>query len=155
VPTLVVANERAKEVDVHPDPRVQRVIEQIREAEVLQAVDRVRPVFDHRQVVVMNQLVLDLTYDRVVPHRELVAGGDKIEQAWALKCVLPETPEDLHEAFPGLFGSPDTAKRALRANRKKGGQGPNIYSIWQMPLFFYRRPGQRGQWRRSGSGGGC
>ena len=36
----------------HPDPRMQAVLEQIREAEVVQAVDRLRAVWKHRQIVV-------------------------------------------------------------------------------------------------------
>jgi hypothetical protein len=142
------------EVDVHPDPRVQRVIEQIREAEVLQTVDRVRPVFEHRVVVVMNHLVLDLTYDRVVSHRDLVAGGDKIDQAWALKHVLPESPADLHEAFPGLFGSVDTAKRALQASRQKGGKNQIYILFGKCPSFSTGDRDSADEWRRHGSHGG-
>ena len=41
-------------IDVHPDPRVQRVIEQIREAGSLQNLDRVRPIYNHRTLVPMR-----------------------------------------------------------------------------------------------------
>ena len=47
------------EVPVHPDPRCQRVLEQVREAEVVQAGDRVRPVFNQRDMTFLNSLALD------------------------------------------------------------------------------------------------
>jgi hypothetical protein len=132
------------EVDVHPDPRVQRVVEQIREAEVIQCLDRVRPIFNRRTLVPMNNLVLDLTYDRVLRHRELVDGGDRIERAWERAEVLPGTPEDLVWAFPDLFRSVSTARRALRRMRENRGQIANRESIWGVTPVFYRRHGQRG-----------
>jgi hypothetical protein len=140
---------RPVEVEVHPDRRVQRVLEQLREAEILQSIDRVRPVFNRRDVIVMNELVLDLSYDRVLSHQDLVAGGDRVDRAWSLTGVLPETPADLVRAFPHLFGSVDTAARALRESREKGGQTLKGYSIWDLPVFFYRRYGQRGRMARA------
>jgi hypothetical protein len=133
------------EVDVHPDLRVQRVLEQIREAEVIQGIDRVRPVFNRRNIIAMNQLVLDLTYDRIAPHRDLIRGGDRIECALARAGVLPGTPADLLRAFPDLFCSEITARRELRVWQEKWGQNPNRESIWNLTPFIFRRPGQRGK----------
>jgi phage/plasmid primase-like uncharacterized protein len=139
---------QAVEVDVHPDPRVQRVLEQVREAEVLQAVDRVRPVFNHRTLVLANELVLDLTYDRVLRHSQLVAGGSRIERAFLRTGVLPLTPEDVVRCYPDLWRSEATARADLRAFGEKGGTTPKGDSIWDCTPFSYRRPGQRGRLAR-------
>ena len=136
---------QAVEVDVHPDPRVQRILEQVREAEVIQGIDRVRPVFNRRDIVALNNLVLDLTYDEICPHRELVQGGDRIALALERAGVLPETASELARAFPDLFGSEGTAARDLRAWRQKRSQIPNRESICDLTPFLYRRPGQRGR----------
>jgi hypothetical protein len=133
------------EVDVHPDPRVQRFIEQLREAEIIHAVDRVRPVLNRRRIIVLNQLVLDLTYDRVMTHAELIQGGDRIDQAWATAGVLPETPGDLMKAFPKLFGSEDTAKRAMKKSRWLNAGGTSGDSPWNARTALYRRENQRGK----------
>ena len=130
--------------DVHPDERVQRVIEQIREAGVIQDLDRVRPIYNHRTLVVMNELVLDLTYDRVLRHRELVEGGTRIDRVLKrTDGILPMTPEILSMLFPEEMGSVSTARRAIRA-WIKWGHGSNRTPIWGLTPFNFRLPYQRG-----------
>ena len=102
------------EVAVHPDPRVQAMLEQIREAEVIQAIDRTRAVWHRREVVALDSLVLDLTYDRCPSHRDLVAGGSRVERAWAAEGVIPLGSADLHKAHPDLFCSPSAARESLK-----------------------------------------
>ena len=62
------------EVDVHPDPRVQRVLELHRERESEQAADRLRLIHnaDRKVLYVACNLPLNLTVDRVVTRRALV-----------------------------------------------------------------------------------
>ena len=50
-------SKEVETVDVHPDPRCQAVLEQIREAEIVQAVDRVRPIFNRRTVYLLTDIV--------------------------------------------------------------------------------------------------
>jgi hypothetical protein len=127
-------------VDVHPDPRAQRVIEQIREAGGIQNLDRVRPIYNRRTLVPMNELVLDLTYDRVLRHRELVEGGTRIERILKrTDGVLPLTPAALSALFPDLAGSEATARLALRAWRREWGKNANRSPIWEFTPFAYRR----------------
>ena len=101
------------EVEIHPDPRIQRVLEQIREAEIVQAVDRLRPIWNRREFALLNQLALDLTYDAVRSHAELVAGGNPLERAYLATGILPFGPRDLHHAHPGLFATERAAAHAL------------------------------------------
>ena len=72
---------------VHFDPRCQAVLEQIREAEMVQAIDRVRPIFNHRKVFILNSLPLDLTVDRILTWSELRPGS--FAKAYARFGVLP------------------------------------------------------------------
>ena len=70
------------EVLVHPDPRCEAMHEQIREAELLQALDRVRAIYNHRTVYLLNNLVLDVTYDANLSWAELKAGGNSLDASF-------------------------------------------------------------------------
>ena len=54
------------EVQVHSDPRCRALLEQVREAEIAQAIDRVRPVFNRRRIIVLTNVPLDLTVDHAL-----------------------------------------------------------------------------------------
>jgi hypothetical protein len=100
------------EVQVHFDARCQTVLEQIREAEMVQAIDRVRPVFNRRKIFVLNNLPLDLTVDRALTWSELRPG--KFVLAFAREGVLPLSARDLGHCFPDLWRSEKAAADALR-----------------------------------------
>ena len=109
------------EVEVHPDPRVQMVFEQMRESELIEGIDRVQPIFNRRWIALLNNLCLDVTYDRVLTHREMVAGGSRMEIAYQATGILPMGARDLHALSAkfglGLFQTEDAAKRALKVGR--------------------------------------
>ena len=86
------------EVQVHPDPRCQAMLEQVREAEIAQAIDRVRPVFNRRRIIVLTNVALDLTVDHALTWPELRPG--KFAYAFARHGVLPLSAGDLCRAFP-------------------------------------------------------
>ena len=132
------------EVAIHPDPRVQAVYEQVREAECLQAADRVRPVFNRRKLVLLNSLVLDVTYDRIMPHRELAAGGTRWEQAMAATGIVPLGPADLHRMHPAIFKTESIARAWLDDPRLRGGRTQIGYHLGNPPPYRYRRKGQPG-----------
>ena len=123
------------EVEVHPDPRVQMVFEQMRESELIEGIDRVRPIFNRRGIALLNNLCLDVTYDRVLTHREMVAGGSRMEIAYQATGILPMGARDLHALSAkfglGLFQTEDAAKRALKVVdlQIRG------LSIWNPTLF--------------------
>lgn len=143
-------------VQVHPDPRCQELLEQIREAEIVQALDRVRPVFNRRRLYILTNVVADVTVDRIVPWRELAAGGNIWSRAWAA-CggVLPLSPAWLCEHLPEIFSSERTAKRQVsdliskfRGNEDfNKGANPQIdIIIWDLaPLHEYRVTGVAGR----------
>ena len=137
------------EVQVHPDPRCQAMLEQVREAEIVQAVDRVRPVFNRRRIFVLTNLALDLTIDRALPWPELRPG--KFAHAFARHRVLPLSAGDLTKAFPDLWASENTAKSDLTRGGEIGcvsqiriylGIAPNYVAA--VLTATYRRKNQRG-----------
>jgi hypothetical protein len=138
------------EVQVHPDPRCQAVLEQVREAEIVQAIDRVRPVFNRRRIIVLTSLALDITVDRALPWTELRPG--KFGHAFARHGVLPLSAGDLARSFPDLWPNRKSAEEALRwAARKLPGE-PQIDILFGITRVVfpnllkatYRRKNQRG-----------
>src|SRR5215470_12050502 len=105
-------SRREVRVKVHPDRRVQAVIEQIREAEMLQAIDRLRLIHSPRKktVVILCNIPLDIPVDALVTWRELVGDG-RLAQA------LEACEENGWEALPLA------AKELTRLSRSYGGQG--------------------------------
>src|SRR3954451_23465221 len=128
---------QAVEVDVHPHPVCQAVLEQIREAECIQSGDRCRPIFNERQIVFANNLVLDVTYDEVLAHRELVQGGGRIERILAQTGVVPESRDELVRMFPDIFKATTTAQRDVQAWLEKRDHFPNSTLLWKMVPFSY------------------
>jgi hypothetical protein len=78
-------SRRQGRVRVHPDRRVQAVVEQVREAEMVQAIDRLRLIHSPREkmVFILCNIPLDLPVDELMTWREL-AGDDRLEQTLAL-----------------------------------------------------------------------
>jgi hypothetical protein len=128
------------EVPVHPDPRAQEVLELVREDELLQAFDRLRAVWHRRQVTLLNDLCLDVTYDVIYPHKHLVAGGNPIERAFLATGIASQSPWDLHRGHPAIFRTPKAAEHALQNYPMTAHSNP----IWDCGVVFYRRVGQRG-----------
>jgi hypothetical protein len=135
------------QVDVHPDPRCQAILEQIRERETEQAIDRLRLI--HREeparVILLSNLVVDVTVDRLVTWRELMP--DRLTVAAArLGGVLPLAPAWLAERFPDLWGSGEAVRWNLKQAELMGGFPNRILYLGNHPLTpaIYRLKGQRG-----------
>src|SRR5919106_473789 len=136
------------EVQVHPDTRCQAMLGQVREAEIAQAVDRVRPVFNRRRIIVLTNIALDLTVDHALTWPELRPG--KFAYAFARHGVLPLSAGDLCRGFPDHWPTMKDADNAL-ASLRNYLKTPNNISIWGFQVVFrdcrlatYRRGGQRG-----------
>ena len=63
-----------EEVTAHPDPMAQAFLEQVREAGIVQMVDRVRAVWHERLIIVATSIPVDLDVDQLLTERELLAG---------------------------------------------------------------------------------
>jgi hypothetical protein len=150
--TMRDGTRRQVRVRVHPDRRVQAVVEQVREAEMVQAIDRLRLIHSEREktVVILCNIPLAIPVDELVTWRELV-GDDRLAEALAL-CeekgwdALPLAPEKLSELFPELWGTEKAAERWL-------GNNPlnpfiSIIRLWGV-IHFYRPRGRRGKWSKA------
>lgn len=95
-------NERTIDVSYHPDDRCNRVLKQIREAEVMQAIARIRPI--HRdttcEVIILTKIPLPIQPARfwgvesIVPDRFTMVRMN----GW-----IPENAQDMADAYPSLF----------------------------------------------------
>jgi hypothetical protein len=120
--TMRDGSRREASVRVHPDRRVQAVVDQTREAEMLQAIDRLRLIHSAREktVFILCNIPLDLPVDELVTWREL-AGDGRLpkaleiceEQGWD---ALPLAAKQLHRLFPELWGTKKAAEDWARKN---------------------------------------
>ncbi len=145
---------------IHPDPRAQRVLQLIREKEILQAVDRLRLIFapSPKRVIILCSIPLDITVDELRTLDELaetpgrLGWRARLERAHERGGILPLGARDLHRAYPDLFPSEARAKDALRNAKKAAGENGGTNEIRDLFRFYphlrdakYRRHGQRGR----------
>jgi len=146
---MIGGQELGVTAHVHPDARVQDLLELIRERQSGQALARLRMVHsvEKKRVVLMCNLPLDIEVDELVTTKELFAGGSPLTQAWEqLPGVLPLSPAWLVEEFPHLFGSTSRVRRLL-ANDEV--MSHFAYSInTESNLFVFRLKGNRGKLMR-------
>jgi hypothetical protein len=139
-------------VSVHPDRRVQAVVEQAREAEMLQAIDRLRLIHNRRRknVYILCNIPLGLPVDELLTWDQLqarVMGDPRLRQALA-KCdakgwdALPLTSRELYRLFPDVWSSDKAAGRWLDKNPPEA----HIYSIRVWGVFRQYRPTKQKTW---------
>jgi hypothetical protein len=143
--TMHDRSQRPVRVRVHPDRRVQSVVEQIREAEMAQAIDRLRLIHSPRKktVYILCNIPLDLPVDELVTWRELV-GDNRLAEALE-KCeengweALPLAAKELTRLFPELWRT----RKAAEDWARKNPLNPfiSIIRLWGV-LNTYRPPGQ-------------
>lgn len=113
-------------IQVHPDSRANRILWQMREAEVIQAIDRVRAARFVRRILILNALDLHRPDDDLgradlgVPANlhlswpELRNGGNRAGSVIATsKGFLPVAPKALARIAPEIFPSAEAAKKWL------------------------------------------
>jgi putative DNA primase/helicase len=143
-------------VAIHPDPDVQRLLEQVRECESAQALDRLRLVHAEtpKNVFILSNLVLDVTVDRITTWSDLVA--DPIRRM-VVAGAVPLSPRDMATAYPQVFPSRYAAEKAVQRRSERVMQTSKtsdisikIISIRECPRFrrsAYRIAGRRGPWQ--------
>lgn len=112
---------------VHLDPRINRILWQMREAEVIQALDRVRAVRFPRRVLLLNALDLrrldddpateglGVPADRCMSWPEIRNGGNRSEAVLeASGGFLPVAPRALARIAPEIFSGLEAAKKWLQ-----------------------------------------
>ena len=123
---------RVDEVRVHPDPRVQRVLEQVREREIEQAIDRIRLVHNTeiKHVYILCSIPVNITVDRLMTWREMQAGGSRLERMGIEDGIVPLNGPMLHRMRPDLWISDEAARHEI-----KKGESANRYLLAIMPFL--------------------
>ena len=135
---------RSTKVQVHPDYRVQLVLEQIRESESTQALDRLRLLRDkggdRRQVFILSSVPLDITVDHLWGWKRLQALLALVEEAGG---VLPLNATHMTRKCPANANSIRSAER-LAAEFKTASFLVSIY-IRDVAVYkvLYRTPQQK------------
>ena len=137
-------------VEYHPDPRCNRLLYQIRESEIVQAIDRARLI--HRdadkpcRVTVLTNVVLPITVDALTTWREAVP--DKFQLATLRGPAVPASYRELSRVFPDLWPSAEAARK-YAGRTKTPDVSLLIFFIGKCPGFRgceYRLAGKRGPW---------
>jgi hypothetical protein len=145
---------RGRGVSYHPDSRVQLCMEQIREAESLQAIDRLRLVHNEKTKavhVLCNIPLRGLVVDRLVRWQEDQKGGTKLERAldWCddeqLDALL-FTPAWLSEKLPDLWPKGKSAENWL--SKQNPTNSNKNYRDWGV-FVSYRLKGKSGKSRKA------
>jgi hypothetical protein len=112
-------------VSVHPDPPVQAVVEQGREAEMLQAIDRLRLIHNEKRktVYILCSIPLDIPIDELVTWKQLT--GDRRWSDALAECdvrgwdALPLAAKEMGRLFPNLWATTKAAERWLAKNPQR------------------------------------
>jgi hypothetical protein len=86
--------------EFHPDPRCNAILEQIREADIAQAIDRVRAMFKRRLIFILGNVPVDVTVDAIVPWSSFKAS--RVAQAME-RGVLPLSERGAAKMHPDLW----------------------------------------------------
>jgi hypothetical protein len=138
-------------VKVHPDRRVQAVVEQVREVEMVQAIDRLRLIHSPRMkmVVILCNIPLDIPIDELVTWRQLAGDGQLAqaleaceENGWE---ALPLASGKLSELLPELWSTEDAAEAWLRKNRLN--PFTSIIRLWA--VFVDYKPKRQRRWSKA------
>jgi hypothetical protein len=143
------------EVTVHPDPRVQAILDQLREEESLQAIDRLRMMHNAttKEVILLSNIPLDIDVDELCNWDDIIYGS-RIERAMRVNNgILPLAPAWLAKNHPTLWASENAAKSDVKRELAafKRGQSSNSNYIRRLTLFNFKAPSQR-RWSRGLSG---
>jgi hypothetical protein len=143
-------------VEVHPDPRIQRLLEQIREKESLQGIDRSRLLFGKAgdaktKVWIFSNLVLDIDVDHVLSEDEVMARSTKLTEVWnKVDGLLPLSIDWLTKTFPEVFEK-NGAKNYLQsvgASKEALLNSLLIDKFLDVNLFRYNLVGKKNELRK-------
>jgi len=96
------------------DSRVEAVHQQIREAESIQAIARLRLVHNkqRKRVFILSNVPLEIPVDQLVKFEDLMP--DRLEYEFLKAGNIPLTPLGLLKLRPDLAGSEDTVRKMLK-----------------------------------------
>ncbi|WP_281995665.1 hypothetical protein [Ruegeria faecimaris] len=103
------------EVIAHPDAWGDKILRQVREMEILQAMDRIRLIHNEcpKNVYLLSPVVVDATVDRIEPWRSFKKGGTRIQRAIQSHDVVFLSPTDCAKFMPDIWASKQLAAQDL------------------------------------------
>jgi len=131
-------------VSVHPHPIVEEVMEQIREAEIVQAVDRIRPIHNRRSIYILNEVALDITVHSVVPWKRITGGVGRFVQAAMRGGAVPYSAAEMSRIYPDLWPNKKLAEHDMQRTPKS--QIELLFEIWGFIEVQYKLMNQRGKY---------
>jgi len=136
------------EVSVHPDPDIQRLVEQQRELPIAQGLDRLRCFHNvkAKRAILATSIPCPITVDRVMTWRGIVPTN--VEIALDRHGVLPLSWSEMARCFPDIWTSAGAAKQELRReglNRYETLVGFLVGNRTHLISVEYRRSGQCGK----------
>jgi hypothetical protein len=102
------------ETEYHPDPTADMVLQQIREADLMQGLYRVRPIFNRRVLIILSSVALDITVDQVLTLKELEAGGTRVQRLLQSGVILGSQSETVR-CYPEIWSNKKALQRDLKA----------------------------------------
>jgi len=102
-------------VAYHPNTWGDRVLRSIRDTEIVQSIDRPRPIFKPQpiEVILLSPVAVDLTVDQVVSWSQFRQGGTRVERALKLARVVPLSGREAARLVPEVWADKETARRDL------------------------------------------
>lgn len=103
-------------VAYHPNAWADRVLRSIRDTEIEQTIDRIRPIFKEQpiEVVLLSPVAVDLTVDQVVAWSQFRQGGTRVERALKLARIVPLSGREAARLLPEVWGDEKTARRDFK-----------------------------------------
>ena len=146
---IKTGEEYGVRIPFHPDPYCQAILEQVREHETIQAVDRIRSVNSKKTktAYILCEIPVDLTVDTLV---EWSVFSSRLMQALIRNNgILPLSPEWLCAHHSEFWETPNSAEiyiRRMDINRLNaiysilGSDGLNQLSVYTYRIQRQRRP---------------
>ncbi len=105
------AEVRTIDVLAHQDKWGDKILRQIREVEIEQAIDRIRLIHNNvpKSVYLLSPTVINLNVDKIVHWRDFKKGGTRIEKAIRNHGVLFLSPSDCAKYMQDIWKSKQTA----------------------------------------------
>jgi len=147
-------SKAAELVDFHEDPIANALLLQTREAELVQAIDRVRSVWHYRDIYILTKIPLGfgVEIDRLVRWKNLLPDRDRLLDVLEEHGFFPNSAKDLSRLYPESFATADTAKGCVaRACTNWGLDSPidillEKTTLKSVAVIEYKRCGKGFRW---------
>ena len=102
-------------VAYHPNAWADRVLRSIRDTEIEQTIDRIRPIFKDRpiEIILLSSVAVDLTVDQVVSWSQFRQGGTRVERALKTARIVPLSGREAARLVPEVWANRTTAQEDL------------------------------------------